>query len=187
MSFDFIIVGIDPGIDVAGYSVIKHSYQNCISSSQLLSVSAIKADLGTTDARVRFLNSKFSDLIYDIKDRNQTHKIIAAIECPNEVLYGGAAGRVSGVIKLIAAAYGIFGGIISVCPTFIVRPRDWQPNKAKREIKDVKAWSRAIANTRLKVFSFDIKPFIKEQQDIADALNIGVCGLSKILNKDWIV
>lgn len=187
MSFDFIIVGIDPGIDVAGYAAIKHSYQNGVSNSQLLSVSAIEADLGTTDARVRFLNSKFADLIYSIKDKHQTHRVIAAIECPNEILYGGADCRVSGVIKLIAAAYGIFGGVISVCPTFIVRPRDWQLNKAKREIKDVKAWSRALANSRLKVFGSTLRPFIKEQQDIADALNICVCGMSKLINKDWII
>lgn len=187
MSFDFIVVGIDPGIDIAGYSIIKHEVLESHTKCSLLKVSSVKADLGTTAARVRFLCAEFALLISKIKDENPGYKIAIAIECPNEAMYGGNAGRTSGVIKLIAAAYGIFGGLTAMCPVFIVRPTDWQPSKKSREVKDVKVWSLAQANAKLEMFRPGAQPFKKPDQDAADSLNVCICGLSKLINKEWIV
>lgn len=186
---EFVVVGIDPGIDIAGYSVIKHTVnpQNSLSQLSLLTVSAIKADLGTTNARVRFLCSEFENLINVTICEHKGMKVIAAIECPNEVLYGGVAARASNVIKLIAAAYGVIGRLTSILPVFTVRPTDWQPSKKSREIKDVKQWSRQIANAKLKAFRSTLPAFEKQTQDIADALNIGVCGYMKVMNGEWVL
>lgn len=186
---EFVVVGIDPGIDIAGYSAIKHTLSPTTLQSQLnlLTVSAIKADLGTTNARVRFLCSEFENLIKAVMLDNNGMKVIVAIECPNEVLYGGVGARASNVIKLIAAAYGVIGRLTNILPVFTVRPTDWQPSKKSREIKDVKQWSRQMADSRLKAFKSTLPCFEKQTQDMADALNIGVCGLTKVMNGEWVL
>lgn len=186
MSFNFTLVSIDPGIDISGYCVISHTLQDNKSRCTLDAVSCIKADLGTTDARVRFLCAQFENIVVTLK-HSVDHDVLVSIECPNEALYGGNASRVSGVIKLIAAAYGILGRLTPHCPVFRIKPNEWQPNKKQREIKDVKAWSRQNANAKLAAFRSTLPKFTTTTQDMADALSIGVCSLAKILNKEWLV
>lgn len=177
-----IIFGIDPGIDITGYSILELTDRNV----SVKAINSIKVNVSTTDIRVRSIVPELYNII--INNSKPEFKNVVAIECPNDCLYGRSAGRSGSILKLFSAVYGIFGGlIIQGIPCFIVRPKEWQVSKKDRNNQEVKEWSRERANSLLRKFNINRKPFIKAEQDIADSLNIAVHGMGKILNGEWLL
>lgn len=149
-----VILGIDPGTNVLGYSIIEQ----CGKSSRLLKMDVIV--LGTKDdlsTKMKILFDKITDIIDIFKPD------ILAIEAP---FYGK---NVQSMLKLGRAQGICIAAAFSRSIPFV----EYSPRKVKQSITGNGAASKEQVANMLKImFNFDEIP---SHLDATDALAVAVC------------
>lgn len=189
MDFDLKILCIDTASRVTGYAVFYVSAESfSFKLPDFGIVDTSSTDFGTdTDSRVRSLLSQ----IGTIACRHGVNCYV--IEEPPETIYGwkaspkvGIVGRAAKMFKVVSAAYGLVGMCFSIgAYCRVVKPIHWQKGQAKNLGKSSKSWSVSEANAVLKHLKINRKLKTQDDENIADAINIGIFSIKKFASKEW--
>lgn len=187
--FKLRLLCIDTAIKITGYAV----YYVCLDdfSFKLVEsgiVDTTDTDFGNdTDSRVRSLMTQVST----IACRHSINCYI--IEEPPETIYGWSrmtkvaiVGRASKMFKVVGAVYALVGMCFAMgvyCR--VINPVVWQRGAAKAAGMDSKSWSLAEAKKVLAYLKINKKLKKKDDENIADAINIGVFSIKKFAAKEW--